>query len=129
MTNNKNIKRIITRLVFLHGPATKNSIVGLLQEQMGIPNRTEGSISSLLAKNVQLQRIGTVREPNKYGRRIPTPQYNVIDIIQEEIDLTYTLPTSLMTPTEFNSASKCSKCYKIRILPPDEEQCLFCLRS
>jgi hypothetical protein len=126
---NKNIKRAITELVFLHGPVTKNSIIGLLQEESGVVNRTSGSIASLLSKNTQVIRVGTVREPNQLGKRISTPQYDVDrKIILEAIDLVYTMPTALMSPKELQLATQCPCCLKIRIIPSEMENCLSCER-
>lgn len=130
MTNNKTIKRLIVRVVYEHGPVTKNSLIGHLQELTGGVNRTEGSISSLLAKNTQIIRIGTTREPNKYGRKVATPEYDVDrTIIQEEIDVVYTTPLSLMSPPELQRAERCSQCAKMRVLPDDSPICLACQRS
>jgi hypothetical protein len=129
MTNNKTIKRLIVRIVYERGPLTKNSLIGYLQERLGNVNRTEGSISSLLAKNTQIVRIGTVREPNKYGRRIATPQYDVDrDLIQSAKDIVYTTPLSLMSPQELEDATRCPKCHKVRVLPEDSPICLNCQR-
>lgn len=126
---NKNIKRAITHLVFLHGPVTKNSIIGYLQGENGVVNRTSGSIASLLSKNTQVVRVGTVREPNQLGKRISTPQYDVDrKVIIEAEDLLYTMPTALMSPKELLLASQCSCCLKIRIIPPKMEKCLSCER-
>lgn len=130
MTNNKTIKRLIVNIVYERGPLTKNSLVGYLQERIGIVNRTEGSLSSLLAKNTQIIRIGTVREHNKHGRKIATPQYDVDrDLIQSAEDIVYTTPLSLMTPNELELAKRCECCAKMRVLPDDSPICLKCLRS
>jgi len=126
---NKSIKREITRLVFLHGPLTKNSVIGLLQGETGVVNRTSGSIASLLSKNTQVVRVGTVREPNQLGKRISTPQYDVDrGVIKEEEDLLYTMPTALMSPKELLLALQCPCCLKVRIIPPEMENCLSCER-
>ena len=130
MTNNKTIKRLIVNIVYERGPLTKNSLVGYLQERIGIVNRTEGSLSSLLAKNTQIIRVGTVREPNKHGRKIATPQYDLDrDLIQSAEDIVYTTPLSLMTPNEVELAKRCESCGKMRVLPDDSPICLKCLRS
>ena len=124
---NKNIKKIITRLVFEHGPVTKNDIVGLLQTQYGSVSRTEGSISSLLAKNTQIVRVGTTREPNKYGKKIATPVYDVDrNIILCEEHLTYTLPIALMSPKELRMATQCIVCGKVRVIPDEGQICHEC---
>lgn len=117
------------RVVFQNGPVTKNSLIGYLQELTGGVNRTEGSISSLLAKNTQIIRIGTTREPNKYGRKVATPEYDVDrNIIQEEVDIVYTTPLSLMSPPELQRAERCNQCAKMRVLPDDSPICLACQR-
>lgn len=124
---NKSIKRTITRLVYEHGPLTKNDIVGLLQKEQGVVVRTEGSISSLLAKNSQIVRVGTTREPNKYGKKIATPVYDVDRaIITEEEHLVYTTPVALMTPKEQTVAKQCSVCSKVRVIPDDGQICHAC---
>ena len=129
MTNNKTIKRLIVRIVYEHGPLTKNSLIGYLQERLGNVNRTEGSISSLLAKNTQIIRVGTVREPNKYGRKIATPQYDVDrDLIKSAKDIVYTTPLSLMTPDEMEKSERCPACHKVRVLPDDSPICHKCLK-
>tara|TARA_R100001510_G_scaffold34133_1_gene30637 strand:- start:32343 stop:32735 length:393 start_codon:yes stop_codon:yes gene_type:complete len=127
---NKSIKRTITRLVFQNGPLTKNDIVGLLQKEQGVVVRTEGSISSLLAKNTQVIRVGTTREPNKYGKKIATPVYDVDrTIITCEEDLVYTTPVALMTPSESRKAKQCSVCGKVRVIPDDGLICHACCMS
>jgi len=127
---NKSIKRTITRLVYEHGPVTKNDIVGLLQKEHGYNIRTEGQISALLAKNSQVVRVGTTREPNKYGKKIATPVYDVDrNIIRCAEDLTYTTPIALMTPSEYARATQCSVCSKVRVIPDDGQICHVCCMS
>lgn len=124
---NKSIKRTITRLVYENGPVTKNDIVGLLQQEQGVVIRTEGSISSLLAKNAQIVRVGTNREPNKYGKKIATPVYDVDRaIVQSEEHLVYTRPYALMTPSEQAVATQCSVCSKVRVIPDAGQICHEC---
>lgn len=124
---NKSIKRTIIRLVYENGPVTKNDIVGLLQKEQGVVIRTEGSISSLLAKNTQVIRVGTTREPNKYGKRIATPIYDVDRaIITCAADLSYTTPVALMTPAELKEANQCSVCSKVRVIPDAGQICHAC---
>lgn len=124
---NKSIKRTITRLVFENGPVTKNDIVGLLQKEQGVVIRTEGSISSLLAKNTQVKRVGTTREPNKYGKKIATPIYDVDRaIITCFDDLSYTTPVALMNPSELRQAKQCTLCSKVRVIPDNGLICHAC---
>lgn len=124
---NKSIKRAITRLVFEHGPVTKNDIVGLLQTQHGSNSRTEGQISALLAKNSQVVRVGTTREPNKYGKKIATPVYDVDRTIISTVgDLVYTTPVALMTPQEYERSRQCILCSKVRVIPDDGQICHVC---
>ena len=87
------------------------------------------SLSALLSKNPQIISVGSEKVENAIGIKASHLIYDIDrELIKSRDDILYTRSPTVMTPTQRKKAAQCS-CGRIRILPPESDVCLNCLRK
>lgn len=109
---------------------TRNQIADRLATIRGLREvPSETSLSSILAKNVQLRIVGSEVVERADGIKTKHSIFDINrDIIQSEDDIIYTRPPSCMTALEKKSVERCS-CGRYRIIPEGSDVCLHCIRA
>ena len=127
--NNRRVRRKIAEILFELGPMTRNELSSHLKSAWGgreVPSDT--SLSSLLAKNVQIVSTGFELVEAIGGAKAKHMVFDINrQLIKTKEDIIYSRPVSCMTPSEKRIASRCS-CGRRRVFPPESDVCIHCLR-
>ena len=109
---------------------TRNQIADRLASIRGLREvPSETSLSSILAKNVQLCIIGTEVVERADGIKTKHSIFDINrEIIKNEEDIIHTRPPSCMTAVEKKRVERCS-CGRHRIKPEGSDVCLHCIRT
>ena len=128
--NNRRVRRFIVEILWEHGAMTKEGVaekLSTLKNVRTIPS--PHSLSALLSKNPQIISVGSEKVENAIGVKASHLLYDIDrDVIKSRDDILYTRSPTVMTPTQRKQAVQCS-CGRIRILPPNSEFCLHCVRK
>ena len=128
--NNKRIRRVIVDLLYEFGPATKERMAELLNQKKNVRSiPSPHTLSALLSKNPQIIAVGKEEVENVVGIKAKHLIYDINrNLIQSKEDITYTRTPTIMTPTQKQSAQKCS-CGRVRVFPDGYDVCLHCIRE
>lgn len=127
--NNRRLRRLVVDILFDKGPMTRTEIAGELAKKRSLREvPSDNSLSSVLAKNVQLESTGFAIVEKLNGNKT---KHMIFDIKRKLITLEehieQTRPMSCMTTAERKRAERCPRCGKHRILPPNSTMCLHCV--
>jgi hypothetical protein len=128
--NNRRVRRFIVEILWSHGPLTKEGVaekLSILKNVRAVPS--PHSLSALLSKNPQIVAVGSEKVENAIGVKASHLLYDIDrEVIRTLEDIVYTRSPTVMTPRQREMANQCA-CGRIRILPPDSQICLHCLRK
>ena len=129
--NNRTVRRAIIKILWDNArPMTKAEILTCIKNDYRIPSLpSTQSLGSLLSKNPQVIKADTEIVLCGDGRRRRTVRYAVNrDLIFEENDIMLTLPHNALYKKDRGNAIQCKTCGRVRIMPPNSEVCLHCVR-
>ena len=128
--NNRRIRRIIVDLLFEYGEMTKEGMADCLTKHKSVRTvPSPHSLSALMSKNPQVKAVGAEQVENAVGTKASHLVYDVNrKLIKSKEDINYTRSLTVMTPQQKKKAQKC-KCGRIRVFPPDSDECLHCIRK
>lgn len=128
--NNRRVRRFIVEILWEHGAMTKEGVAEKLSSLKNVRTvPSPHSLSALLSKNPQIIAVGSEKVENAIGIKASHLIYDIDrDLIKSRDDILYTRSPTVMTPTQRKKAVQCS-CGRIRMLPPESDVCLNCLRK
>ncbi len=128
--NNRRVRRFIVEILWDYGPLTKEGVAGKLSSLKNVRAvPSPHSLSALLSKNPQIVAVGSEKVENAVGTKASHLLYDVDrEVILSKDDIVYTRSPTVMTPKQREKAQQCT-CGRIRILPPESDICLTCMRK
>lgn len=129
--NNRRLRRLVVDILFDKGALTRTQIAEELARVRSLREvPSDNSLSSVLAKNVQLESVGFAKVEKLNGNKT---KHMIFDIKRELIttreEIEQTRPMSCMTASERRLALRCPQCGKHRILPEGSEICIHCIKG
>ena len=127
--NNRRLRRLVVDILYEKGAMTRTEIAEELAKRRSLREvPSDNSLSSVLAKNVQLESIGFAVVEKLNGNKTKHMVFDIKrDLISTTEHIEQTRPMSCMTSAERKRATRCPTCGKHRILPRDSEICLHCV--
>ena len=129
-SNNTRVRNTALILLYEEGPLTIGGIRDKLNLRWG--NRTVPSSSrliALLSRTRQVKQVGEERVQTNSGWEKQTLWDINRKVVRERLDLTYTTPFAHLPPKLKKRIVRCDGCKLNRLIPEDEEVCLFCSRD
>lgn len=129
--NNRRLRRLVVDILFEKGALTRTQIAEQLADLRSLREvPSDNSLSSVLAKNVQLESVGFAKVEKLNGNKTKHMVFDVKrDLITTKEEIEQTRPMSCMTAAERKLAQRCPQCGKHRILPKNSEICLHCIKG
>jgi len=129
--NNRRLRRLVVDILFTEGPLTRTQIAEKLANLRSLREvPSDNSLSSVLAKNVQLESVGFAKVEKLNGNKTKHMVFDIKrDLISNHEEIEQTRPMSCMTAQERTLASRCPQCGRHRILPKDKNVCLHCVKG
>jgi len=126
---NSRIRRAILKVLWKHGPCTKEEVAVHLGEEKGIRRvPSPHSLSALLCKSAAVIIIGKKTVENIVGVKSQHALYDLDrEIVLSEDDIKFVREPSTMTPNERAASQKCG-CGRTRIFPKGLDECISCHR-
>lgn len=129
--NNRRLRRMVVDILYEKGALTRVEIAKELADKRSLREvPSDNSLSSVLAKNVQIECVGYAVVEKLNGSKTKHMVFDIRrDLIQSEEDIPLTRPVSCMTGAERIQAQRCSQCGRQRLMPDGEQPCLHCRRG
>lgn len=129
-SNNTRVRNSALLILFEGGPLTVEALRDKLNSRWG--NRTVPSsirLIALLSRTRQVKRVGEERVQTNSGWEKQTLWDINRKVVRLKGDLTYTTPFAHLPPKLKKEVVRCSSCNLNRLIPDEDEVCLFCSRD
>lgn len=129
-SNNTRVRNSALLILFESGPLTVEALRDKLNSRWG--NRTVPSsirLIALLSRTRQVARAGEERVQTNSGWEKQTLWDINRKVVQSRTDLTYTTPYAHLPPKLKEDVVRCEGCSLNRLIPDEDEVCLFCSRE
>ena len=128
-SNNTRIRGVALEILFSDGPMTVIALRDSLQTSGGIrvvPSQQR--MTALLSRTMQVEVVGSTKVQTHNGWEHQTLYDINRQVILSLDDLEMTTPYSHLSPTMKERTRRCAECQLIRLIPDDDDTCLFCQR-